>query len=959
VSDDVLALRSDSTSDEQTRQVTALPTAPGESFAAGTSVSRYVALEQIGRGGMGRVLRAYDPKLQREVALKEVRRDALDDEATARLVAEARAMAKLSHPHVVAVYDVEQLEAGEVVLVMEYVAGRTLQGWLRIEDRSWRAIVDAFIQAGRGLAAAHEVGLLHRDFKPANVLVSERGTVKVTDFGLAKISDTPSQASSLEMTRSADDLTEAGTVMGTPRYMAPEQHCGKPLTPAADQYAFCVALWEGLCGEPPFAGATMVTNKVKGPPAWPQRTTPRPVVEAIVRGLAPDPADRWRSMDALLEILAWDPARRRQRWFLGGAAIATLGLAGVGYDAWADARTQPCSGAEQQLAGVWDEGRKADVEAAFAAIDKSYAQTTLSKTVAALDTYAQDWAAMHTEACEATAVRKEQSPEMLDLRMACLHRAIVKLNAAVDVLVDADAGVAQRAHELTGGLRPLSRCADTEALAADVEPPLPEEAEVVETVRAQLARARTLNEAGRFAEAQQAIEAAEEDLVTVDYGPVRTELSLVAGFVFDNLGEYEASRTALEDAWQFAAQWGQWDALQKATTRWMFVVGARQQRVEQALQLRWLAHGLSQRDPEARAGFRSVLGNVLKTQGKYAEAETEHRAALALRIAAKGRNHPDVAVSRNNLARVLSFQGRYREAETEHRAALALRVAALGPDHPDVARSRSNLATTLFAQHKYIEAEAEHRAALALRIAALGPEHPDVVSSRNNLAAIHYQQGQYEKAEAEYRAAAAGWEAALGPEHPGVAESLSNLAMALAAQGKHAEAETHERAAVSLFERALGPDHPSVAMARSNLADSLAIQGKYIDAEAEYRAGLPRLEAALGADHPAVAMARHNLANFLRWRNRPAEALPLAEQAWTRRQQDDMPPELRAETAFLLARILWIVDGPDRDRARARILAEDAQASYARVDDPDDEGLDEFQQWLQKHGLREPAPQGQ
>lgn len=657
-------------------------------------------------------------------------------------------------------------------------------------------------------------------------------------------------------------------------------------------------------------------------------------------------------MEPLLEALAWDPARRRRRWFAAGVTIATIGLAGVGYHAWADAWGQRCSGAEQRLAGVWDETRRVEVESAFTAIGKAYADAASSKTVAALNAYAQDWATMHTEACEATAIRKEQSPEVMDLRMACLHRALVKLDAAVDVLADADSEVAQKAHVLTGSLRPLSRCADTEALSAEVEPPPPEEAEVVESVRARLARARALNEAGRFAAAQQTIESAQADLATIQYGPVRTELALVTGSVLDNLGEYEASQAALEDAWQFAAQWGQWDALQKAATLWMFVVGSRQQRVEHALQLRWMVRGLSQRDPEAKAGFRTSLANVLHTQGKYPEAETQHRAALALRIATLGPNHLDVAVSRNNLANVLSDQGRHREAETEHRAALALRVGALGSDHPDVARSRNNLAIALYAQGKYAEAEVEHRAALALRIAALGPEHPDVASSRNNLAGIHYQQGQYEKAEAQYREAVAGWRAALGPDHPGVAESLSNLAMALAAQGKYAEAETHERTAVALLERALGPEHPNVAMARSNLADSLAVQGKYPDAEVEYRAGLWGLENALGGDHPAVSMARHNFANFLRWRSRPSEALPLAEQAWTRRQRYDTPPGLRAETAFLLARILWIVDGPDRDRARARMLAEDAQASYERADSPDDEGFAEVQEWLKEHRLR-------
>jgi len=152
----------------------------------GATIGRYVVLEEVGRGGMGRVLRAYDPKLQREVALKQVRSDACDDQALPRLVAEARAMAKLSHPHVVSVFDVETLPSGELVLVMEHVSGQTLKAWIEQGDHTWRDVVDKLRQAGQGLLAAHTAGVLHRDFKPANALVTPEGTVKVMDFGLAK-----------------------------------------------------------------------------------------------------------------------------------------------------------------------------------------------------------------------------------------------------------------------------------------------------------------------------------------------------------------------------------------------------------------------------------------------------------------------------------------------------------------------------------------------------------------------------------------------------------------------------------------------------------------------------------------------------------------------------------------------------------------------------------------------------
>ncbi|MEM9459672.1 MAG: protein kinase [Myxococcota bacterium] len=309
----------------------------------GRQIGRYLVLEQIGHGGMGRVLRAYDPKLDREVALKLLHHDAMKDtrgnalgsDAQDHLVAEARAMAKLSDPHVVAIYDVEQTSVG-LVLVMEYVRGHTLRAWLCQATHPWPDVLNRFVEAGRGLAAAHAEDLLHRDFKPSNVLIPQQGPAKVTDFGLAKLTpstDSDSPRNTSVPTTLGAPATRDGEVAGTPRYMAPEQHRGEALSPAVDQYAFCVALWEAMTGNSPFTASEeeLYARKHAGPPAWPAHVfRPHSVVAALRRGLAVDPRDRWPSMNALLDALT-DDSSRRQPWLrsdpssgVGTRALAVL-----------------------------------------------------------------------------------------------------------------------------------------------------------------------------------------------------------------------------------------------------------------------------------------------------------------------------------------------------------------------------------------------------------------------------------------------------------------------------------------------------------------------------------------------------------------------------------------------------------------------------------------------------------
>jgi eukaryotic-like serine/threonine-protein kinase len=909
---DVLPLGGDSSHDEQTRQVTALRTAPGESFAAGTSVSRYVALEQIGRGGMGRVLRAYDPKLQREVALKEVRRDALDDEATARLAAEARAMAKLSHPHVVAVYDVEQLEVGEVVLVMEYVAGRTLKGWLRSEDRSWRAIVDAFIQAGRGLAAAHEVGLLHRDFKPANVLVSERGTVKVTDFGLAKISGSLSHSSSVEMGTSADGLTEAGTVMGTPRYMAPEQHCGESLTPAADQYAFCVALWEGLCGEPPFAGETMAKDKLKGPPAWPERTTPRAaveashpadrwraltgrwpfegrgkgllrakgvgalrwpsevgvprhVVDALRRGLSAQPEQRWPSMEVLLAELGRDPSHRRRRLTLiGGVTVVALGAWGAQHIQ--RARTlAACASEGAAIEAVWYDARAEAIRSAFEATGISYASDTWSRGRPRVDAYADQWAEARRATCERAEVERTMTPELAEASRGCLDEQRQQLDALLQQLEVPDETTIPKAGTATASLPRVRACLDESRLRHRTELPNdPGLRERVRALRSRLSRASAAKAMSQYAAALEDAQAVLEEARGIKWAPLKVEAQLAVADAHDGLGRYEEARAGYEEAFFTAGASAQDEPALRASSSLVSVVGERLARHESGLHWGRVSEMLVERlglsDDLAVAGLLNNVAAVHHAAGAYEEAEALYVRGLAIREKVLGSDHPDMTASLNNLASLHQVTGSYEEARALYERGLAISEKALGSEHPDVGMSLNNLGNVHAATGRYGEAKASFERSLAIREKALGPRHPYVAMTLNNLALVHQTTGKYEEAIALYERGLAIWEEALGPEHPNVAASFSNLGLVHHARGSYEEAKLLQEQALAIREKALGPEHPDVAASLGNLALVHQATGAYEEARALYERGLAIWEKALGPDHPHVATTFTNLA---------------------------------------------------------------------------------------------------
>ena len=927
----------------------------GESMVA--RIGRFVVVDKIGEGGMGTVYGAYDEQLDRKVALKVLCEDDLPTpEDRQRLEREAVALARLSHPNVVTVHEVGD-HHGEMFVAMEHVRGQGLDAWLKTEP-PWQEVLGAFVQAGQGLVAAHEAELIHRDFKPANAMRRDDGLVKVLDFGLARVvgedSLTDMEASPVSGSHAAlSSLTRQGTVMGTPAYMSPEQHRGEAFDAHTDQYSFCVALWQGLTGARPFKAKSMAELyelKCAGPPPWPNEASsvPRRISAAIARGLSPQPEERWPNMKALLSELAWDPSARRTRWVVGLVSVSMLGLGGAMANAWAPDGADKCSGARAKIETVWNDARRQAGQKAFAGVEGAHTEDAWALALKSLDAYADAWVQMHTEACKATVVRAEQSPRLMDLRMGCLQRASVQLDAIAEVLVDADATVVMRAQKVVAGLRPLESCGDLEALEADVEPPTPEDAESVTEARRHLARARALDLAGRYEKAQAAVDEGWKALEGADYPPADAELWHQQGTVLEPQGKYDEAEEAFEHALQISSRWGQREIMFFAARKLMYLVGGKREKYDEALRYWPLVHGLSDDDPVRLARARNVRALILEGAGKYEEAEAESRAVLEVLTEELGPGHRDVAGGRFSLGLILKVQRRYEDAEVELRAAAEGMTQALGPEHPQVGAARHELAGVLESQGRPDEAAAVYQEVLASWERTLGPNHPNNASVLNNLGIIWKKQGKFDEAEAAYRRAMKMFQEAFGPDHPNIAMAMVNIGSMLEDQGKYAEAEAEYRRAKEILEGVHGAEHPLSAAAAYSLGSALERQGHYEEAEAEHRAALTVRTKRDPADDLEVSASQSGLALVLFRQGQHDEALRLAELGWERQRLDDVPLSEKARAAFILARVLGGVPAPAQDKARARTVAEQSLRLYRKAGavHAHDAGL--VEQWLRE-----------
>jgi tetratricopeptide (TPR) repeat protein len=728
----------------------------------GASLGRYVVLGLLGRGGMGEVYAAYDPELDRKIAVKLLRaHQGLETgaEGRTRLLREAQAIARLSHPNVVVVYDVGTFKES-VFIAMEFVEGNTIGYWLTAADRPWRQVLDVYLAAGRGLEAAHAAGLVHRDFKPENVMLTRTGQVRVMDFGLARVQgDTeaapdPAEAAARAAALAATlvdlsdatvkiggarpgapnigtssshylglKLTQTGAILGTPAYMSPEQFGGQGGDARSDQFSFCVALYEGLYGRRPFEGdkpttlmANVVTGNVTEPPA--DTRVPGWIRRVLLRGLGTKPEDRFPSMTDLLAALARDPAVRRRRWL--GAAAGAVFVAGsaLGAARLGAGHHTVCAGGPARAATAWGPERREALAGAFNKSGNRNAAAVLAAVEQQLDHYVGRWEAMYLDSCEATHVRGEQSAEVLDLRMTCLDERLSSVRALGEVLAAADKTTVDNAASAVSALPTLERCADVAMLKAVVKPP-DDPAKRAEVAKLQpgAAKLAVLASAGLCNEAKQIGPPLLDRTRVLGYQPLEAEVALAFGRMGDKCIDPAASLTYDEEAVLAAEASNDDDAAIRASNYLAWLYGDRLANPAQSGF--WVRHAealLSRfpNHPALEAETTEERAIWLGAEGRNAEALAESRRSLALQSRSGDPLNLNAADTMTAIIQRLAALGRYEEAITVGEQAVALYSKLAGPHSGGVAITLVDESEALAGSGRFAEARAAADRALAI-----------------------------------------------------------------------------------------------------------------------------------------------------------------------------------------------------------------------------------------------------
>jgi len=821
-------------------------------------IDRYSILERVGKGGLGAVYAAYDPKLDRRVALKLLQPSAdgstctEDDE---RLLREAQALAKLSHPNVIAVHDAGRFE-GQVFITMELVEGIDLREWSRV-DRTWREVRDTFLAAGRGLSAAHAAGLVHRDFKPSNVLVGKDGRVRVLDFGLAKLTDQavdpPTPGGDGNVFRSDAELTAAGTIMGTPAFMAPEQHDGADVGPAADQYAFCAALFEALHGHRPFKGKDLdelMARKRGGQIEPGRRRVPAWIDRVIARGLQPRPEDRFPSMEALLRDLDRDPARTALRW--AGAASVVAALAAVFF--LGRTAKDDCGAIDDRVAKLWSDEARAEIATAFTSTGVSFAGATWDTIRPALDDHLQRWAARRTEVCKAEDEQGTQTPEAI-----CLERCFVAVSELLGVFARADEDIVENAVLAVQALPAVESCARVPGGSANqaVAP-----SEVARDVDVLIARGRALRRAGKYEEAKSVLEQALARARSDGAGYGEAEVLSVLGSVTDSLGKASEAEPLLWEAVGLAEAEGDDRVAAEAMAELVFVIGFGGGRHDEALRLAALAHAKIERsgnDAVLLGDLENNRGVVLNDAGRYDEAEQAHRIALELRSSRFGADSLGAASSYNNLGNVAFARGDNESALASFEKAIAIYRGALGEGHPNVISPQGNRAAVLMRTGRAAEAEQETRAIIEILKKDNDGEHPLMVIALANLGSAIKAQDRNEEALQVFQDARELSRRVMGEKHPITTEVLTGIGGVLAALGRSDEATALYQQAIDEWKESIGPDHPNLAHAYIGLGELQREAGDEAAARKSFEEASRIRSAALGADHDLTKEARAKL----------------------------------------------------------------------------------------------------
>ncbi len=859
-------------------------------LAIGERVGRYELLGMVGEGGMSFVYLAHDPELDRDVALK-LMRVRVGKEGARRLQREAQALAKLSHPNVVPVYDAGMV-AGQAFVAMEYVPGKTLRTWLRGE-RSWREVVEVMVAAGRGLAAAHERGLIHRDFKPDNVLIGDDGRVRVLDFGLARLagvldgsiapsldSGPPSSPSSGSGLAAADALiTRADQLIGTPAYMAPEQLRRDPVDARTDVFAFGVTLYEALFGSRPFdapkasvgtdartvtATITDGSLRVARPPPGGTRV-PRSVQRIVVKALAFEPRDRWASVNDMLSALQRDPYRAWRQ-----AGFVTLGLVAAGAVALTVglARTPTkdralCHGGEARRDAAWGADARAGVRAAFAATGLPYASDAAGAVSRELDDYTSRLAQGADDTCAATRLRGEQSDEAMELRAACYDTRWREVGALVDLLRHADVDTVKEAAHAARSLSPLEACTDVAALRTPTPKPRdPETASKVDAMEQRLASVMATYDVGKSTGAAALSEGLADDARKVGFLPLLARIDFWRGRSYADLSQSDKSIPAFRSSFT--------EALASHEDRVLSQAAAR------------LAQEYIYAHQPAEFDYWASVAQAAIDRGApdpALESFLEHTRCVALWNVGKIASR--LACLEKHAAKVEPV----RPLDEWELTTLGLAAVDVGQFERGIEYARRGYEYSLLQN---------------------GPMHPRTLEMRMYQCKAEVDSGDYDAALSVCGASLEAIDAVAGDNHALVGRNRIYLVDVLLGEKRYDEARAELARAIST-----GADAADTEEATARLD---AVTGHGDTALPHLRQALAELKD-LPAEHPDVIGAKLELAKSLLTIGRVAEARTVLDDALASAGRAELSPTARADVEFAAARALWAASPEARPHA--------------------------------------------
>jgi predicted Ser/Thr protein kinase len=934
-----------------------------EELGRGATLGRYTVLDRIGSGGMGVVYAAYDPQLDRRVALKVLHPGRDVDMATSdgrgRLLREAQSMAKLSHPNVITVHDVGTV-GDRVFVAMEFIDGSTLRDWLKA-PRDWPDVVEAFVRAGRGLAAAHAAGLVHRDFKPDNVLIGQDGRVLVMDFGLAR-----QTASTSGMETTSGDamptpsspnnlvLTRTGAMLGTPAYMAPEQHRGVAADPLADQFSFCVALYEGLYGERPFPGrnvAALAMSILEGRIREPPKGTrvPQWMRQVVLRGLNLSASDRYPSMDALLAELQRDPPQTRRPW-LGVAIAVGVALVITGAYLWTRPPvTARCPDSEGQMRASYDETVRARIRQAFATTAGGVGDATATVVIEDLDEWASQWTAAHTRACTSSGVRGTDAITADDVpQMRCLDVLRGRMVALADVLQEPHPAVVEHAVFAVQRLPAPASCEERLRLAkSDLQPTRNGQQQRLRDLRRNLARTAALRSVGRAGEAVTTVEASVRSAGGLEDPGLVAEAMLEHAAVLEAAGDVTRARRALQDAVLESARGDRADIEAEAWTAMTYLLARESAHARKEQEVLLGAESALARagDPAGLRGeLEHAIGRLYLANGAWEDAYDRLVVARKIRLRQHGPDHVDVAVATLALGLAEEGMGQFPAAASSEVEALAVFERALGPRHRDVASSLARLGTAELGAGAVLRADADFaRARVILEPApdadadALDSDTARALADTlDRYGQLRRSEQKYEEAAAMHRRAVALLESATGGNPADLGYPLLNLAVALLDLGNNVEATEHLERVRELWRRALGPDHPDLGYAELALGKVRWLAGDHLGAHGAYARALAIWDETLPEDHPLLGYALTGLGRSQLALSNVPEAVGSLERALAIRDDEAEDRLNLAETSLALSRALWVT-GADTERALE--LAAQARSLSGAYEPVDEEGL--------------------